>query len=253
MLASMFGKNLIDVPVKSCMRLLFEEVLNPFYVFQVFSLALWISDNYYYYAGCIIVISMISISVSLYETRKQSITLRDMALFVTGVKIHRESGEEDCVSSVELVPGDCLIIPQEGLLLPCDAALLAGECLVNESMLTGESVPVLKTPLPGDDRTYSSETERRHTLFCGTQIIQAKGGRRGGGEAIAVVTRTGFSTTKAFCGTIYIFVILSKVNVTWWEFIVRGLDIVTIVVPPALPVAITTGAIYAQSRLKKDG
>lgn len=41
------------------------------------------------------------------------------------------------MSSVELVPGDCLIIPQEGMLLPCDAALLAGECLLNESMLTG--------------------------------------------------------------------------------------------------------------------
>lgn len=46
--------------------------------------------------------------------------------------------EEEHVSSVELVPGDCLIIPQEGLLLPCDAALVAGECLVNESMLTGK-------------------------------------------------------------------------------------------------------------------
>lgn len=42
------------------------------------------------------------------------------------------------MSSADLVPGDCLIIPQEGLVLPCDAALLAGECLVNESMLTGD-------------------------------------------------------------------------------------------------------------------
>lgn len=42
------------------------------------------------------------------------------------------------MSSMDLVPGDCLIIPEEGLLLPCDAALLAGECLVNESMLTGD-------------------------------------------------------------------------------------------------------------------
>lgn len=46
---------------------------------------------------------------------------------------------EDMVSSMELVPGDCIVIPEEGLLLPCDAALLAGECMVNESMLTGES------------------------------------------------------------------------------------------------------------------
>lgn len=46
--------------------------------------------------------------------------------------------EEECVTSLDLVPGDCLVLPQEGLLLPCDAVLLAGECLVNESMLTGE-------------------------------------------------------------------------------------------------------------------
>lgn len=51
--------------------------------------------------------------------------------------------EEECVSSVELVPGDCVVIPAEGLHLPCDAALLAGECMVNESMLTGEYTQVL--------------------------------------------------------------------------------------------------------------
>lgn len=188
------------------------------------------------------------------------------------------------MSSVELVPGDCLIVPQEGLVLPCDAALLAGECLVNESMLTGESIPVLKTPLPIGDRTYSSETERRHTVFCGTHIIQAKGGRPGGSGAVAVVTSTGFFTAKgnlvssilypqpisfrfyqdamkfllilgfiALIGAIYIFVILFRTNITWLQLIIRSLDIVTIAVPPALPAAITTGTIYAQSRLKKRG
>ena len=33
----------------------------------------------------------------------------------------------------------------------------------------------------------------------------------------------------------------------------RVLDIVTIVVPPALPAAMTVGMVYAQSRLKKAG
>lgn len=37
------------------------------------------------------------------------------------------------------------------------------------------------------------------------------------------------------------------------ELIIRALDVVTIVVPPALPAAMTTGTIYAQSRLKKQG
>uniref|UniRef100_A0A7N6FGA8 P-type ATPase A domain-containing protein n=1 Tax=Anabas testudineus TaxID=64144 RepID=A0A7N6FGA8_ANATE len=277
-----YGPNLIDVPVKPYIKLLFEEVLNPFYVFQIFSITLWMIDHYYYYAICIFIISIISISISLYETRKQSVTLHSMARLVTNVTVRRNSGGEECVSSVDLVPGDCLIIPQEGLLLPCDAALLAGECLVNESMLTGESVPVLKTPLPAGGGKYNSETERRHSLFCGTQLIQAKGGGPGHSGALAVVTSTGFFTAKgslissilfpppinfrfyqdsvkfllilgcaALIGTIYSFVILLRV--TWVELVIRSLDIVTIAVPPALPAAITTGTIYAQRRLKKQG
>ncbi|XP_023120279.1 cation-transporting ATPase 13A2 isoform X3 [Amphiprion ocellaris] len=280
----MYGANIIDVPVKPYTKLLFEEILNPFYMFQVFSITLWMIDAYYYYALCIFIISVISITISLYETRKQSVTLRNMAQLVTNVTIRRNSGAEECVSSVDLVPGDCVIIPQEGLLLPCDAALLAGECLVNESMLTGESVPVLKTPLPAGEGKYSSDTERRHTLFCGTQLIQAKGGMPGCGGAVAVVTNTGFFTAKgnlvssilypqpinfrfyqdavkfllilgcvALIGTIYIFVTLIRTNVTWLELIIRSLDIVTIAVPPALPAAITTGTIYAQRRLKSQG
>uniref|UniRef100_A0AAQ4NNH6 ATPase cation transporting 13A2 n=1 Tax=Gasterosteus aculeatus aculeatus TaxID=481459 RepID=A0AAQ4NNH6_GASAC len=262
----MYGPNLIDVPVKPYVQMLFEEVLNPFYVFQAFSITLWLVDKYYFYAICIFIISIFSIGISLHEIRKVSL----MTMFSV----------EECVSSEELVPGDCVIIPPEGLLLPCDAALLAGECLVNESMLTGESVPVLKTPLPTGDGGYSSETERRHTLFCGTHLILAKGG---GASAVAVVTSTGFFTAKgslvssimhpqptdfrfykdsakfllllgfvAFMGTIYS-IVLTCVQVTWWELVIRSLDLVTIAVPPALPAAITTGTIHAQRRLKKQG
>uniref|UniRef100_A0A673MHK4 Probable cation-transporting ATPase 13A2 n=1 Tax=Sinocyclocheilus rhinocerous TaxID=307959 RepID=A0A673MHK4_9TELE len=275
-----FGANVIDVPVKSYLQLLFEEVLNPFYIFQVFSIILWMSDRYYYYAACILIISLISIGLSLYEIRKQSTTLRRMARLIVNVTVRRNTGgEEECVSSEELVPGDCIVIPAEGLLLPCDAALLAGECMVNESMLTGESIPVMKTPLSVSEATYSSESQCRHTLFCGTQLIQAKGGGPAGNGAIAVVTCTGFFTAKgdlissilypqpldfrfyrdamkfllflgllALVGTIYSIVILSKSNV-----IIRSLDIVTIIVPPALPAAMTTATIYAQSRLKHHG
>ena len=43
----------------------------------------------------------------------------------------------ESVSSKELVPGDVLVIPPSGMLVPCDAVLISGNCIVNESMLTG--------------------------------------------------------------------------------------------------------------------
>lgn len=46
------------------------QVLNPYYIFQIASIILWLSDEYYYYAACIFIVSMISIGVSLYETKK---------------------------------------------------------------------------------------------------------------------------------------------------------------------------------------
>ena len=49
------------------------------------------------------------------------------------------------VMSWELVPGDSIVVPDHGCPLLCDAVLLEGQAIMDESMLTGESVPVTKT------------------------------------------------------------------------------------------------------------
>lgn len=51
------------------------------------------------------------------------------------------------LSSDLLLPGDIISLPrpkQDSQTVPCDALLLRGECVVNESLLTGESVPQIK-------------------------------------------------------------------------------------------------------------
>jgi hypothetical protein len=39
-----------------------------------------------------------------------------------------------------LAPGDIIEVPQQGCIMACDAVLITGNCIVNESMLTGKSV-----------------------------------------------------------------------------------------------------------------
>ncbi|XP_066126419.1 polyamine-transporting ATPase 13A2 isoform X3 [Saccopteryx bilineata] len=268
-----YGPNVISVPVKSYPQLLVDEA---------FSIGLWLADHYYWYALCIFLISSISICLSLYKTRKQSKTLRDMVKLSVRVCVCRPGGEEEWIDSSELVPGDCLVLPKEGGLMPCDAALVTGECTVNESSLTGESVPVLKTALPEGAVPYCPETQRRHTLFCGTLMLQARAFV--GPRVLAVVTRTGFCTAKgglvssilhprpvnfkfykhsmkfvsalsvlALLGTIYSIFILHRNQVPMNEIVLRALDLVTVVVPPALPAAMTVCTLYAQSRLRSQG
>lgn len=125
----------------------------------------------------------------------------------------------------------------------------------------------------------------RHFLFCGTKIIRARRPQEdSGGEAVALglVVRTGFDTTKgslirsmlfpkpsgfkfyrdsfryisvmagvALFGFIASLINFVRLRVEWHVIIIRALDLVTIVVPPALPATLAIGTSFAISRLKK--
>ena len=70
-----------------------------------------------------------------------------MAHYVCDVDVKRKEDDLITIESLDLVPGDVIKIP-EGTVLPCDLILISGTCIVNESMLTGESVPVFKNSIP---------------------------------------------------------------------------------------------------------
>ena len=75
------------------------------------------------------------------------------------------------MESSELVPGDVIEIP-ENQAMPCDLVLLTGSCIVNESMLTGESIPVIKNSLPySTTDIYSPVDDGKYTLYGGTKVI----------------------------------------------------------------------------------
>ncbi|KAJ9203835.1 hypothetical protein DTO164E3_2189 [Paecilomyces variotii] len=287
-----FGQNLIGIEEKSVAQLLVDEAFHPFYVFQIASLILWSLDEYYYYAACIFIVSIFSIGATILETRSTMNRLREISHFECDVRVLR-NGFWRSVSSGDLVPGDVFEVSDPSLTeVPCDCLLLSGDCIINESMLTGESVPVSKSPVTDDALEYFDlnatsihPVVAKHFLFCGTRIVRARRpqGSDDDAVALAIVIRTGFSTTKgalvrsmlfpkpsgfkfyrdsfryiavmgliAVLGFIASFVNFIRLGLSWRVIIIRALDLITIVVPPALPATLTIGTNFALSRLKKQ-
>ena len=97
-------------------------------------------------------------------------------------------------------------------LVPADALLLAGTCIVDESVLTGESTPQWKAPVEvtdgavalqedGQERRLSIKRDKAHVLFSGTKLLQHTGDKEAhvktpDGACLAVVLRTGFETSQ---------------------------------------------------------
>lgn len=86
--------------------------------------------------------------------------------------------------------------------MQCDALLLNGHVIVNESMLTGESIPITKTGVgldvesssPTNTETLCMRKQKKNILFAGTCVIQT---RFYANEAVkAIVLRSGFRTSK---------------------------------------------------------
>jgi P-type Ca2+ transporter type 2C len=87
----------------------------------------------------------------------------------------RRDGTEITVESAMVVPGDVVLLG-EGDVVPADAVILeAASLLVDESALTGESVPEAKAAAAADDP--------RGTVSAGTVVIRGRG--------VVETTRTG--------------------------------------------------------------
>ena len=62
---ALFGANLAEVAIKSHLQLLLDEVLHPFYIFQVWSVVVWYLEPYILYATTIAGMGLSMSSISL--------------------------------------------------------------------------------------------------------------------------------------------------------------------------------------------
>jgi H+-transporting ATPase len=122
-------------------------------------------------AAVIAVLLVFNAALGFFRENRSKATLRALRSRLALVaSVHRD-GQWTQVPAADLVPGDVVKLSLGGI-VPADAKIIAGSVLLDQSMLTGESVPV--------------EAGDRAVAYAGALI------RRG--EATAVVTATGERT-----------------------------------------------------------
>lgn len=105
------------------------------------------------------------------------------------------------------MPGDIVNLNDPPLhVFPADMFLLSGDAIVNESMLTGESVPVSKVSIKDEDLARWKDSKEptgdtiKSFLYAGTRVIRIRGVLATDGgmgqPAVGIVVRTG---TYGFC------------------------------------------------------
>lgn len=229
--------------------------------------------------------------------------LREMSYFETQVKVYRGLQEKllhpdsnpsiisqlsenleqkkQVLSSFDLIPGDVIEVP-ENELMPCDIILLNGTCIMNESMLTGESIPIVKTALPYNNFEFNPNDENKSSiLYSGTKCIESRYYMKGKIPVLGLIYQTGFNTMKgqlvrsilfpkttnfnfykdalkficsiaiiSIVGLTYTIVNFVKEDVEPKEIILKCLDMITVTIPPALPTCMSIGIGFALTRFR---
>jgi Ca2+-transporting ATPase len=138
-------------------------------------------------ADAVVIMGVVLINAVIgYTTESQSDRIiRSLKHLVQPMALVRRDGQEQDLRPAELVPGDLLVL-RPGTYIAADARVVQAQHLqVDESALTGESLPVSKTPdcLP---QAEVSLADRSNMVYMGTLVT--------GGQGIAVVVATGSRT-----------------------------------------------------------
>lgn len=179
-----YGPNLIRVQGEPLWHKLIEPFANVFMAVLFIAVIISMIDKSYLDASIIGVI--ISANALIYYIQRFSTEriLRSLSQHHKQSVEVRRNGKIIYVDASMLVPGDVIVL-NEGEKVPADARIIvAAGVRVNESQLTGESMPVDKQTHPvGEDTEVYDQT---NMMFQGSFVIS--------GESVCVVTSTGNET-----------------------------------------------------------
>ncbi|KAJ3156879.1 hypothetical protein HDU86_003414 [Geranomyces michiganensis] len=200
-----YGPNKFDIPIPKFGELFKEHLMAPFFVFQLFCVALWFLDDMWYYSLFTLAMLFLFESTVVFQRLRNLQEFRSMSIKPYAINAYRNRRWQ-VIQTDALLPGDIVSIvrQKDDSPVPGDMVLLNGSCIANEAMLSGESTPQLKEAVNGRDgsEVFSYVEDRNNMLFGGTKVLQVTPPSPGhpltppDNGAVAYVVRTGFATQQ---------------------------------------------------------
>ena len=180
-----FGKN--SLPPKkpvSLFEIFLHQFLSPLiYILLAAGVLSFITGDI---KDAVVIFIVILLNSSLgtfqeFRAEKNAHALQNLIKTIAHV---RRGGEEYEIDANELVPGDIVLL-ESGMKVPADIRVISSRNLqAEESLLTGESLPVEKDNVQTPEK--ASVTERKNIVFAGTTVTK--------GRCTGVVVSTGLHT-----------------------------------------------------------
>jgi len=182
---SIFKKNVLPHKAKlSRLGIFFRQFKSPLLALLVFAGGITSFLGDFRDAGVIFVVVASNIILGFYQENKAEAALAHLKTYIRErARVFRD-GQEIEIDATNLVPGDVVHLSQ-GDRVPADCRVIyTNDFVVDEAILTGESLPVPKTTEPSSFKAVLGD--RRSMVFSGTLAVQ--------GFANAVVCTTGSET-----------------------------------------------------------
>lgn len=175
---SNYGQNIILSKKKKPWILRFLKQFNDTMIIILLVVALLLYFYGYFYSHeytdtiVILFVVIINAIVGFIQEEKATLILRDLKKYETSTCKVKRNDKIIVINTKELVPGDIIYL-ESGETVPADIRILSCENLkVDESALTGESVPIQKSSDALKENLIIQE--QKNMLFLGTNITNGK-------------------------------------------------------------------------------
>ena len=175
---SNYGQNIILSKKKKPWILRFLKQFNDTMIIILLVVALLLYFYGYFYSHeytdtiVILFVVFINAIVGFIQEEKATLILRDLKKYETSTCKVKRNDKIIVINTKELVPGDIIYL-ESGETVPADIRILSCENLkVDESALTGESVPIQKSSDVLKEKLILQE--QKNMLFLGTNITNGK-------------------------------------------------------------------------------